>query len=62
VKKAAASGSLGSSGQGSAWLTVEAPVDDGSVPRLGCTSVTTCWRTTVAEKRQSGAGAWVRKW
>jgi hypothetical protein len=55
-------GGPGSSEQGSVWLTVEDPVDDGSGSQLGCTSATACRRTTVAEQRWSGAGAWVRKW
>jgi hypothetical protein len=62
VKKAAASGGPSSSEQGSIWLVVEAPVDNGSGTILGCTSVTACRRTTVAEQRRSGAGAWMWKW
>jgi hypothetical protein len=62
VKKAVASGGPGSSEQGSVWLVVEAPIDDGSGTRLGCTSVTACRCTTVAEQRQSSVGAWVWKW
>jgi hypothetical protein len=62
VKKAAASGGLGSSEQGSVWLAVEAPVDDGSGTRLGCTSAMACRCSTVAEQRWSSAGAWVWKW
>jgi hypothetical protein len=62
VKKVVALGGPGSSKQGSVWLAVEPLVDDGSGTRLGCTSATGCRRTTVAEQRWSGAGAWVWKW
>jgi hypothetical protein len=62
VKKAAVVGGPGSSEQGSVWRAIEALVDDGSDSRLGCTSAMACRRTTVAEQRWSGAGAWVRKW
>jgi hypothetical protein len=49
VKKVAVSDGLGSSEKGSVWLVVEAPVDDGSGTRLGCTSVMACRCTMVAE-------------
>jgi hypothetical protein len=62
VKKVATSSGPGSSEQGLVWLRVEAPVDDGSGTRLGCTSAMACWRTTVAEQRRSGGGAWLWKW